>query len=46
VGENDKLLGRGETVEYLDTTASGSPQRAVQVIGGFDGNAVFEDRRA
>jgi hypothetical protein len=46
MGENDKFFSRRETVEYLDTTASGCPKRAAQVIGGFDGDAAFEDRRA
>ena len=46
MGENDKFFSRRETVENLDTTASGCPKRAAQVISGFDGDAAFEDRRA
>jgi hypothetical protein len=29
MGENDKFFSRRETAAYLDTTAGGSPQRAV-----------------
>ena len=46
MSENDKFFSWRETVEYLDATASGCPKRATQVIGEFDGDAAFEDRRA
>jgi len=46
MGENDQLFSRRETAAYLDTTASGSSKRTVEVISGFDGDAAFEDRRA
>jgi hypothetical protein len=46
MGENDQFFGRRETGEDLDTTASGCPKRAAQVISGFDGDAALEDRRA
>ena len=46
VDEDDELLGRRETVENPDATACGCPERATQIIGGFDGDAAFDDRRA
>ena len=46
MGENDKFFSRRETIKYLDPTASGCPKRAAEVIGEFDGDAAFEDRRA
>ena len=46
MGENDQFFGRRETGEDLDTTASGCPKRAAQVIRGFDGDTAIENRRA
>jgi hypothetical protein len=30
----------------LDATAGGRPQRPAKIVGGFDGDAVFDDRRS
>jgi hypothetical protein len=46
MGEHDKLLGWREDIANLNASASGRPERAGQVIGEFDGDAMFDDRRA
>src|ERR1700730_15927574 len=44
MGEYDKLLGRREALEDLNSSASGRPERAGQLICEFDGNATLDDR--
>jgi hypothetical protein len=46
VGKNDELLGRAETIEYLDTLASRRSKGSAQVIDGFDGDAALDNRGA
>src|ERR1700731_4522402 len=46
MGEYDKLLGRREALEDLNSSASGRPERAGQFICEFDGNATLDDRGA
>jgi hypothetical protein len=46
VGKNDELIGCGETLENLNATARGRSERRAKIIGGFDGDAALDDRRA
>jgi hypothetical protein len=46
MGEDEKLFGCRETVQDLNTPASGGPTRAFQVIRRFDSNAACDDRCA